>query len=375
MDKQRHLNAICPYFTMFPLNFPLDVLDEYSASLDDGSIVFDPFCGRGTTNFAARLRGFNSVGVDSSSVAVDIARSKIVNVTAKEIVKIAKRILKKNEDVITPTGEFWERAYAPNTLVDICRIRESLLTSCTTPARIALKALMLGALHGPQGINSISYLSNQAPRTYAPKPNYSVRYWKRNNLIAEEVDVLQVIEKRANRYYGTPLPIGYGVIIKGNSCCPTSYRTVGKWNKNNDKKISLIITSPPYYGLTTYIQDQWIRNWFSGGPENIEYSNANQICHSNITLFTEQLRCAWIESALLAENGSILVIRFGAINGRLVSPEHVIRESLFGTEWVINDIRSAGVPPKGRRQMDSFAGNKEKPNAIEEIDVYAVLRK
>ena len=45
------LNSVCPYFTMFPLTFPYKVL--INAKRTD--IVCDQFCGRGTTNFAARL--------------------------------------------------------------------------------------------------------------------------------------------------------------------------------------------------------------------------------------------------------------------------------------------------------------------------------
>ena len=39
------LNAICPYFTMFPIDFPLSALDTHTATR-----VLDPFCGRGTTS-------------------------------------------------------------------------------------------------------------------------------------------------------------------------------------------------------------------------------------------------------------------------------------------------------------------------------------
>lgn len=46
------LNAVCPYYTMFPLEFPLGVLTRQSRPKQ---WVLDPFCGRGTTTFAARL--------------------------------------------------------------------------------------------------------------------------------------------------------------------------------------------------------------------------------------------------------------------------------------------------------------------------------
>src|SRR6516164_10379276 len=72
------LNGLCPYYTMFPLSFPFDVL----ASSKAGGWVLDPFCGRGTTILAARLRGLPSVGVDSNPVAGAIAGAKLPQVRA-----------------------------------------------------------------------------------------------------------------------------------------------------------------------------------------------------------------------------------------------------------------------------------------------------
>src|SRR5687767_1656889 len=56
------LNGICPYYTMYPLDFPLHVLGKRVTSEE---WVLDPFCGRGTTNFAARLLGLPTVGLDT----------------------------------------------------------------------------------------------------------------------------------------------------------------------------------------------------------------------------------------------------------------------------------------------------------------------
>jgi hypothetical protein len=47
------LNGICPYYTMYPLDFPLTALKRAS----NYDWVYDPFCGRGTTNFAADFEG------------------------------------------------------------------------------------------------------------------------------------------------------------------------------------------------------------------------------------------------------------------------------------------------------------------------------
>ena len=74
------LNGVCPYFTMFPLQFPLRILQKRAKR---GDTVLDPFCGRGTTNFAARLLGLGSLGVDSSPVATAITATKLARVSAQ----------------------------------------------------------------------------------------------------------------------------------------------------------------------------------------------------------------------------------------------------------------------------------------------------
>lgn len=169
------LNGLCPYFTMFPLDFPLLILGRRAS---EGDWVLDPFCGRGTTNFASRMLGLRSLGVDSNPVAAAITAAKLVGTGAAHIVRELHDLLNRPAARFIPEGEFWNWAYHRDTLAAVCRLREGLLEDCRSPARIALRGILLGALHGPKQKSFQSYLSNQSPRTYAPKPAYSVRYWK-----------------------------------------------------------------------------------------------------------------------------------------------------------------------------------------------------
>lgn len=138
------LNAIAPYFTMFPLSFPLSVLEGKARPTER---VLDPFCGRGTTNFAARLLGLDSLGVDSSPVAVAITAAKLVSPPVDEILEEARRILERPAPQEVPQGEFWQWAYHREVLEELCRFREAFLEECSSPSRQALRGILLGALH------------------------------------------------------------------------------------------------------------------------------------------------------------------------------------------------------------------------------------
>src|SRR5262249_21781429 len=152
-----------------------------------GAWILDPFCGRGTTIYAARLRGIAAVGIDSNPVAAAISGAKLVYVRPSEVIRLAKSILDERQGLdpsSPPSDEFWARCFADSTLRQICRLRTYLLSNCNTRVEIALRALLLGILHGPRNKGPATYLSNQMPRTYSTKPDPAVRFWKKKRMKA-----------------------------------------------------------------------------------------------------------------------------------------------------------------------------------------------
>ena len=172
MKAKARLNAVCPYFTMFPLDFPLGVL----RNAEPGQLVVDPFCGRGTTNYAARTLNLASIGVDSSPVAVALSRAKIANATPPRIVAAARRILRDvPEPSDVPDGEFWRWAFHHDVLRILCRLREGLLANCRSDARKALRAIVLGAL--ARSSPKISSVSLFQPISKDLRSQTPVRRW------------------------------------------------------------------------------------------------------------------------------------------------------------------------------------------------------
>ncbi len=151
---------------MFPLSFPLRVMRN--RPVGHGWIA-DPFCGRGTTNLAARLNGVPTFGMDSSPIAVAIAEAKLCDTTVGRIEMAAQHILGEDDaPTDIPKGRFWRQMYHKDVLQAICKLRNAFLRDCRSDARKVLRAIILGALHGPLTKAVASHLSNQSPRTYAP---------------------------------------------------------------------------------------------------------------------------------------------------------------------------------------------------------------
>jgi len=326
----KSLNAICPYYTMFPLVFPLRVL-RGRASRD--SWVADPFCGRGTTNFAARLLGLPTFGIDSSHVAVALTRAKMADARPSDVVRVARAIVASMPSrVSVPQGDFWSRAYTPSVLRSICWLRRELLRECDSPARLLLRAILLGALHGPRTRKVASHLSNQCPRTFAPKPDYAVRFWRARRMRPPEVDVLDVVRTRAHRYLAQRSHPTTATVVLGDSRSPHAF---------GGCKFDWVITSPPYYGMRTYISDQWLRSWFLGGPSTVEYGRPpEEIDHTSPDRFAADLRKVWTNLAKQAAPDARLVIRFGGIADRDVDPATLLKTSLA---WTSHHVRGSAT--------------------------------
>ena len=238
---RNNLNSICPYFAMFPLDYPLECIAKNKATR-----ILDPFCGRGTTNMAARLNGLYSVGIDSSKVAFAISSAKMVDVSPGDVVQECEDILSSTSDTPVPDGEFWKMMYDGETLANLCKLRDSLLDDCESDVRIALRGIALGALHGPlRADGSTSYFSNQFPRTYASKPKYSVKYWKMHDLTSPpKVNITEIVKRRAERCYSEKYGPVNGFIINGDSTDPRTFQKIAS-KSDNDRPFDTVITSPP----------------------------------------------------------------------------------------------------------------------------------
>jgi hypothetical protein len=349
-EPKHALNAICPYFTMFPLEYPFRVLRRH---IEDRTVVYDPFCGRGTTIYAARYLGLTAWGTDTSPIAVAIAKAKLAKVSTEAVLDLASQLIARQPNDI-PRTSFFRRGFARNTLRQLCSLREGLLTlDGETDSSVLLRAASLGCLHGPRtkAADTAGYFSNQMPRTFSSKPDYSVRYWETRSLSAPKVNVVDVLRRKLMRLsqLADVQEVSHHQILCSNACEMATYEHL-------PSNISVVVTSPPYYGMNTYVQDQWLRMWFLGGPEAVEYATPNQLDHNGQEAFVEDLSRVWTNLAVSEAENLHLYIRFGSVPSKASDAKAILRASLdLSGPWKVISTRPAQDAHAGNRQADQMA--------------------
>lgn len=363
-NKDFAFNAICPYYTMFPLEFPMRHLRKHRT---DSPTVWDPFCGRGTTIYAARKLGLRSYGLDTSPIAVAIARAKLASAELDNVIALAETLVaKKPKDV--PEKQFFKRAFSKRTLLQVCSLREGLLDlERETDESVILRAAALGCLHGPlpEGGGPPSYFSNQMPRTFASKPDYSVKYWHDRDMLPPNASVIDVLTKKLKRI--RDLNTESHSNIRNVKCLDA--RKASSFEKTEGPLV--VVTSPPYYGMRTYVQDQWLRMWFLGGDEEIDYENHNQLCHGSHQSFIKDLAKVWGIIARRAQDGAHLYVRFGSIPSAKSDARRILKSSLEEAgSWELVSVQNAHTSQHGKRQADYMGGESEPAT---EFDFHARL--
>ena len=203
MINRHPFHSICPYFAMFPEQFVEQQLLTYTSP---GDLVFDPFCGRGTTVFESLLRGRDAAGSDINPVAACVARAKA---TAPTLQRLLSRLddleeqYNQSSTITESPAPFFSACFHPDTLAQLLFARSALKWKRSS-VDCFLTAVMLGILHGESHRTDLC-LSNRMPRTISTKPEYSIRWWKERGLVAPFRDVFSTLRKAvAFRYRLSP---------------------------------------------------------------------------------------------------------------------------------------------------------------------------
>lgn len=255
-----------PYYAMFPVDFARKVITKYCPV---GGVVLDPFCGRGTVPFVSMATGRYAIGCDINPVAWLYAKVKTdPYIKHQLLIKRAREIQSMvSYDDMQPENEFQQYAWSPAVLGFLNVARRELDWKNSNLDR-SLMGTLLVHLHAKLGDG----LSNQLRQSKAMAPDYSVRWWKSKCMQPPNIDIVNFISQRLEWRYKFGIVQPAEGIRKPQILLGDNRQLLSKYR--NKQKADLILTSPPYYGVTNYRYDNWIRLWLLGEGSSLPDSDS-----------------------------------------------------------------------------------------------------
>jgi DNA modification methylase len=349
--------AFGPYYAMFPLEFAFEVVKQYS---EPGQLVIDPFAGRASSIYAAAAQGRYGFGVEINPVGWLYAQAKLA---PSELPLIESRL----SEIVDKVGEcqnqaqempeFFSWCFAPNVLNFLLAARSNLDWK-KDKVDSTLMAFLLVYLHGKLGEG----LSNQMRQTKAMGPEYSVRWWKQRKMFPPEIDYYSFMLQRIRWRYamGKP-PKTESSLVLGDSTKlfkPYAENII----KTNDKKCSLLFTSPPYYGVTNYHKDQWLRLWLLGGEDSPRWESEKHTGRfESKETYYQLLKEVFGEIAKIMSENAVVYVRTDSREFTFATTKNVLRECFPGWEEKII------TKPSPLKTQTKLFGNKS--DAVGEIDI------
>lgn len=300
--------AVGPYYAMFPTAFADGVVAQFT---EPGDWVLDPFAGRGTTVYSAAIAGRRGVGIELNPVGwlygatkLGVAPRPRVEARLRQIELATPQRLAESADL--PTFFTW--CFSEQVLTFLITARSMLNWRASKTDR-TLMALILVYLHGKRD----AALSNQMRQTKAMAPRYAVNWWRERGLRPPAVDPGNFLRDRiAWRYaHGVPTVTRSHMLL--GDCTRRVDGLAVRWSERKIQPAKLLLTSPPYFSLTNYHYDQWLRLWMLGGrPDANRLGGNNRGKFENRVAYSDLLVTAFRKASVYLAPDATIYVRTGS---------------------------------------------------------------
>lgn len=260
-------SGVGPYYAMFPVSFAFETVAMYSRL---GDAVLDPFAGRASTVYAAAAQGRTGYGIEINPVGWIYAKAKLHPAAKFSVLRRIEQIghlaTEVNDDETDALPEFFRHCYCRNVLKFLLAARTNLRWEITDAANASsvdttLMAFLLIHLHGKLG----TALSNQMRQGKAMDPGYSIRWWSARNMLPPEINPVEFLRARVTWRYDKGRPTLETAHVERGDSTQVLKRLAPQRHAQGKRPFDLVLTSPPYCGITNYFYDQWLRLWMLGG--------------------------------------------------------------------------------------------------------------
>ena len=303
------IEGIHPYPAKFIADIPRTLLDILP--IPQGTSVFDPFCGSGTTLVESQRRGLPSVGIDLNPIACLIAQVKTspnlvgLKEAARETVALAQRA----QDVTVPLIPRLNHWFSIQVQIALTALSDAILVA----PRIHQAALRLGMS------SIVVRVSNQESDTRYAAIEKNISY---EDVFSEFLHAVNRIDDVLNQ---RDYSLSSTTIIESDTLSIKATRV--------QDPIGIVITSPPYPNAYEYwLYHKYRMYWLGFDPLAVKAREIGARAHffkrnhHTADDFIRQMEQTFhlIREVLVPGGYVCFVIGRSRIHGRIVDNAHIV---------------------------------------------------
>jgi DNA methylase len=316
-SKQRAANSLheVSYRACFKPQLPRFFIDRFTAP---GDVVYDPFMGRGTTVIEAALAGRTPAGCDINPLSAMLAQPRLSPPTTEEV---GRRLAALDLSSAVSCPRELEVFYHPETLREICALREYLLTRDSSGSLdgidqwIRMVAVNRLTGHSPGFFSVYTLPPNQAASTAA-----QVKINAHRKQVPPRRDVRALILTKTRSLLTDCDAATRATLLRSANRAVLLTRPARSTPQLRANSVSLVVTSPPFLDVVDYAGDNWLRGWFCG----IDTSAVEISMHRKVTEWQAAMTGVFRELARVLRPGGHVAFEVGEVRSGKVKLEEAV---------------------------------------------------
>ncbi|GBC96453.1 hypothetical protein HRbin16_02257 [bacterium HR16] len=334
-SKQRQANSLheIAYRACFKPQLPRFFIDLFT---QPGDVVYDPFMGRGTTLLESALMGRIPYGCDVNPLSDILTRPRL---NPPRLPHVAHRLGEIDLSRCENYPQELEVFYHPDTLTEICALREYLLERERAGELDEVDRWIRMV-----AVNRLTGHSKGFFSVYTLPPNQAVSIESQRKInerlkqTPPRRDVREIILRKSKSLLHD---VNEAVRRQLALVAPRTLlltRQAHDTPEIPDESVLLVVTSPPFLDVVDYTQDNWLRCWFCGiDPQSVPITIARSVDE-----WREAMHRVFAELVRVLKPGGWVAFEVGEVRGGQIRLEEVVIDAVCGLPLlpeaiVIND--------------------------------------
>jgi len=285
-----------------------------------GSVVLDPYSGRGTTVIEAGLRGSPFISNDVNPLSTILAKPRFRPPTVRMIgSRLEDLDLRSGGDTDLDLSMF----YHPKTLEEVAVLRNYLLRRREEGEEDDLDGWIRMVATNRLTGHSRGFFS-----VYTLPPNQAVTQKsqvKINRRLGQEPsyrDVSSLILKKSRSLLRSVTEEDRRNLAWSLSRGKFLEQEASNLDRIDSSSVDLTITSPPFLNIVQYSTDNWLRCWFNGlDAEKVEKS---MTMSSNVDSWGMAMKAVFFELHRVTRQGGFVAFEVGEVRNSRVNLDEVV---------------------------------------------------